>query len=266
MQRIKLLDEMIELQERQVEGRGKALLALEKRRREDYGVVWNEYLKDFPFHNTTIKVGDSRVEICRDREDYPSKELMTIYMRDRWGEEGFTSLETSVYSSSDNSDFELERLVTVGAVAQVLLDHHDNILAELNSIRSVWRDKVKEATKALGDARSALRSLEQDKNNVYLDHGRELLMGEGLTFHDKLGSFDYRFDHEVRAVRTAKVTEVSASGKTCTVEITQYFSYYDEERTQTLTRVKMSNLDSLLWQYRDYVLLAEEKDELEVAS
>jgi len=39
MQRIKLLDEMIELQEEQVERYRKALVAVEEQRREDYGVV-----------------------------------------------------------------------------------------------------------------------------------------------------------------------------------------------------------------------------------
>jgi len=266
MQKIKLLDEMIELQEEQVERYRKALRAVEEQRREDYAVVWNEYLTDFPFDDTTIKVSDSRVEICRDREDYPGKELMTIYVRDSWGEEDFKSLDTSVYSSSDNSDFELERLVTVGAVAQVILDHQDNILKELNTLRQVWKDRIREAHTAFSEARNTFNSLHRDKNNVYLDHARELLMGEGLTFHDRLGSFDYRFDHEIRAIQKAKVTEVSASGKTCTLEVVQYFSYYDEERTQTLTKVRMGKLDDLLWQYRDYVLLAEEKDELEVAS
>jgi len=41
MQKIKLLDEMIELQEEQVERYRKGLRAVEEQRREDYAVVWN---------------------------------------------------------------------------------------------------------------------------------------------------------------------------------------------------------------------------------
>jgi len=102
---------------------------------------------------------------------------------------------------------------------------------------------------------------------VYLDHARDLLMSEGLTFTDKLASLELRYDQDVTSIKTIKVTDVSASGKTCTVEVEQYWSYYDQIEKRTYEKVRVSKLENLYWQYRDYVLLAEKKeDELAVAS
>ena len=89
-------------------------------------------------------------------------------------------------------------------------------------------------------------------------------MGEGLTFPGRLGSFELRYDQDINAIRTIRVTDTSASGKTATIEVEQYYSYHDEIVKRTFEKVRVSKLSNLYWQYRDYVLLADLK-ELEVA-
>ena len=84
-------------------------------------------------------------------------------------------------------------------------------------------------------------------------------MSEGLTFPDKLGSFELRYDQDINNIRTIKVIDTSASGKTATIEVEQYYSYQDELVKRTFEKVRVSKLKDFLWQYRDYVLLADLK-------
>ena len=84
-------------------------------------------------------------------------------------------------------------------------------------------------------------------------------MSEGLTFPDKLGSFELRYDQDINNIRTIKVIDTSTSGKTATIEVEQYYSYQDELVKRTFEKVRVSKLKDFLWQYRAYVLLADLK-------
>jgi len=267
-EKIESIDKMIEDWERQRKYSARHFEEIKEGRINEYSRVWMDYLaNDFPFENTFIRLTNERLEVQRDVEDKNRRELMTVYFREDWETKEFTELNTSVYSSSEDSQWELERLTTVGAVANVLLNHYDDILAALNTVKSEWSEKYTNAFADLKKADSMIHNWQNERNKLYLDHARDLLMSEGLTFTDKLASFELRYDQEVRAIRNIKVADISPSGKTCTIEVEQYFSYYDEVQKHTFEKVRTSKLDNLYWQYRDYVLLAEKKeDEPAVAS
>jgi hypothetical protein len=265
--KIKSIDKMIEEWERQRSASARRFEEVKEGRIDEYSRVWMDYLADdFPFENTTIRLYNERMEIHRDVEDSNRREIMSIYYREDWETKEFTQLSTGVYSSSEDSQWELERLTTVGAVANVLLDHYDDILAALNTVKSEWAERYSSAFADLRKADLEINNWQNYKNKVYLDHARDLLMSEGLTFPGKLASFELRYDQDVNAIRTIRVTDTSASGKTCTVEVEQYWSYHDEIQKRTFEKVRMSKLDNLLWQYRDYVLLADLSEEIAVAS
>ena len=265
--KIKSIDKMIEEWERQRSASARRFEEVKEGRIDEYSRVWMDYLADdFPFENTTIRLYNERMEIHRDVEDSNRREIMSIYYREDWETKEFTQLSTGVYSSSEDSQWELERLTTVGAVANVLLDHYDDILAALNTVKSEWAERYSSAFADLRKADLEINNWQNYKNKVYLDHAEKLLMTEGLTFPGKLASFELRYDQHVNAIRTIRVIDTSASGKTCTVEVEQYWSYHDEIQKRTFEKVRMSKLDSLYWQYRDYVLLADLSEEIAVAS
>mgnify|MGYP003343230936 CR=1 FL=1 len=266
-EKVESIDKMIEEWERQRKASARRFEEIKEGRLEEYSRVWMDYLADdFPFKNTSIRIHNERIELHRDVDDRNRRELMTVYFREDWETKEFTKFNTSVYSSSEDSQWELERLTTVGAVANVLLNHYDDILAALNTVKSEWAEKYNSAFADLRKADSMINTWQNEKNKLYLNHARDLLMSEGLTFTDKLGSFELRYDQDVTSIKTIKVTDISASGKTCTVEVEQYWSYYDEIQKRTYEKVRVSKLDNLYWQYRDYVLLAEKEDEVAVAS
>ena len=65
-------------------------------------------------------------------------------------------------------------------------------------------------------------------------------------------------------IKTIKVIDTSPSGKTATIEVELYWSFSDHLERRTFEKVRVSKLENLYWQYRDYVLLAN-LEELEVA-
>lgn len=262
-EKVESIDRMIEEWERQRMASARHFQDIKEGRIDEYSRVWMDYLADdFPFENTFMGVSSERVEIYRESEN--RRELMTIYFREDWKTKEFTEFNTSVYSSSDDSQWELERLTTVGAVANVLLNHYDDILASLNTIRSEWSERFNNAFDGVRKAENMIANWEHEKNKLYLNHAEDLLMTEGLTFTDKLGSFELRWDQDVNNIKTIKVIDTTPSGKTATIEVELYWSFSDHLERRTFEKVRVSKLENLYWQYRDYVLLAN-LEELEVA-
>ena len=99
------------------------------------------FFNGFSSKDVTLKVSSSGRSISFLRpEDGSSydKELMSLYVREDWNTGELEKIDTSVYSTSDNSLFELERLQLVGEVASILIDFQDDILAALNQCRVVF--------------------------------------------------------------------------------------------------------------------------------
>ena len=65
---------------------------------------------------------------------------------------------------------------------------------------------------------------------------------------------DLRWDWTLRGISSAKIINKTVSGKSADVEISTY-----GETPRVYEKVRMSNVENLLWQYRDYVLTADSK-------
>ena len=205
------------------------------------------YIKDPKYSGTAF-------EICRPHPDYTyDKELITLRLSEDWKKGGFKNITTSVYSTSDDSDFELERLITVGEVANILLDFKDDILGELNAYHDKFAHEYNKAYKLVSDCKADISKLETEKNNTYLEKAESLLKGEGLEFTGpKKGRIDIRWDWSVGNIQKAKIIRKSLSGKSADIKLT-----FTDGSDQTYEKVRMSNIENLEWQYRDYVLVPE---------
>jgi hypothetical protein len=192
-------------------------------------------------------------EIKRPNKDYNyDKELMTIRFHEDWKTSEFDGIETSLYSTSDNSQWELERIFTNGEVAKVLLDHGDDLLAEMNVVRLTNKEEIDTASTESYKIESSISNLKAEINTIQLDEANEKLEGEGLVFGEgKKGAMDIKWDWTIRSINSAKIISKTASGKSCNIEIQAYD--YDPV---VYEKVRMSNVDALLWQYRDYVINA----------
>lgn len=220
------------------------------------------FFNGFSSEDVYVKVSSSGKSITFLRPQAESnydKELMNLYVRDDWETGELEKIDTSVYSTSDNSLFELERLQLAGEVASILIDFEDDILASLNQCRESLLDKKR----ALRAARSILEreicSLEAEINQMFLDAAEEKLNSEEGMVFDKVrrGIVDVAWDHTIRGIRRARILSKTASGKSATLELTtESWDPKEEDIVRTFKNVRMTNVDTLLYQFRDKVLEA----------
>ena len=255
MTKAQILDQIIEKKSQELKQLTKTYVEVEKKRDAQYFEIIQEYfggeftLDDVYFNHdygTTFVVKRPHKEYNYD------KEMITLRFRDDWKTGEFTNIETSMYSTNDNSQWELERLVTAGEVAKVLLDHGDDILAKFNSYKEYFKEEYNAARKAKWTCESDISKLKDEKNQSYLDIAKSLLEGKGLTFDgDQKGTIDLRWDWTLRGITSAKIISKTASGKSANIEISCY-----GEAPRVYEKVRMSNIDVLNWQYRDFVINA----------
>ena len=255
MTKAEILDQIIEKKKEELKTLTKTYVEVEKKRDAQYFEIIQEYfggeftLDDVYFHHD---YGTS-FAVKRPRKEYNyDKEMITLRFRDDWKTGEFTDIETSMYSTNDNSQWELERLFTAGEVAKVLLDHGDDILAKFNSIQDAFQEEYKEAQRVKWACEIEVEKLKAEKDNSLLEIARTKLEEEGLSFTgDKKGSIDLRWDWTLRGITAAKITAKTASGKSADIEITQH-----GREPQLFEKVRMSNIESLLNQYKTFVLTA----------
>jgi len=255
MTKAQILDQIIAKKQEELTELTTSYSSIEKERASKYFEIIQEYfggeftLDDVYFHHDY----DTSFVVKRPHKDYSyDKDMITIRIKDDWSSGEFLNIETSMYSTNDNSQWELERIYTAGEVAKVLLDHKDDIIAKFNFIKESFKDEYSEAQKAKWMCESQVSKLIEEKEQSYLDIASDLLNGEGLVFDkEKKGSIDLRWDWTLRGVTGAKIISKTASGKSVDIEMSQY-----GEEAKVYEKVRTSNVDSLLHQYKDYVIKA----------
>ena len=255
MTKAQILDQIIEKKQEELAQLIETYKEVEKKRDQMYFEIIQEYFGgEFTLDDVYFKhdYGTS-FELKRPHDQYDyDKELVTIRVREDWKTSEFINIETSMYSTNDNSQWELERLFTAGEVAKVLLDHGDDIVAKFNSYKESFSEEYSAAHKAKWACESDISKLKDEKNQTFLDIAKSLLDGEGLVFDkEKKGSIDIKWDWTIRGITSAKILSKTASGKSADIEISCY-----GETPRVYEKVRTSNIDVLLWQYRDYVINA----------
>ena len=254
MTKAQIIDQIIEKKQEELVELNKVFVGVQTKRDAKYFEVIKEYFGgEFTLDDVYIKHDRGTVfEVKRPNPSYNyDKELLTLRLREDWQTGEFTGIETSMYSTNDNSQWELERLFTAGEVAKILLDFQDDIIAKFNTVKANFKEEYSAAHKDKWTCEADISKLKDEKNQTFISIAEELLEGEGLNFDkDKKGSIDLRWDWTIRGIERARIVNKTASGKSADIEITTYGS------SKVYEKVRMSNIENLLWQYRDYVLTA----------
>ena len=208
---------------------------IEKARIDKYSEMYNRYFKDSIMEGDKIEVSDSYIYFKRAHPDYSYlKEILTLNVRAKsWRDDEADSIETSFYSTNENSDFELKRMVTLGRVAMVLLDFKDDIIGEYNSIREDFRGLLKEANTNVNQLDSKINGFSQEITRIKEQEVLDKLNSDGVEFEvDKenlreLPSLDVRWNWEVRYIKKIKVLSETKSGLSADIEVETCSNDYD---------------------------------------
>lgn len=165
------------------------------------------------------------------------KDLFTISFYERYKQD--TILELSYYTTSTQSDFELDRIVYLGKVAEVIKSSSKEILDEIVRIK---KEDLKKSNELYTLQDKCSRQISQYQNAEKEARKVELelaLRGEGVSFSKEL-YLEVKRNFTAR-VKSVKIVEVSKSRKTCTVS----FKYAYGDHTGSEERC---NFDSIISQ------------------
>lgn len=220
--------------------------------------------------NTHLEVSDNYVYFKRKHEDYNyPKEVLTLCLRGKsWRDEEINKIETSFYSTTDNSEFELERMVLLGNVAKILLDYSDDIIANWNCVVKKYKPILSSARKALWAKEAEIREHEKEINDLKNAELSKILESEGIEFKVdeenlyRLPQLDVRFDWTVKNIRSMRILDKTKSGKSADIEIGTIHKTYNSDkgeyelvfRNNKYERVRMDKIEYVLFYNKDIIV------------
>ena len=166
------------------------------------------------FKELTIKVSNSSAYFYMFDEDLKrEKEILSLYFYERYNNP--TKLELSYYSSSSNSDFELDRLMYLGSFAKVIKQDGERILNEIVAVQSKYKNRSNELYAIQDGYNKQKRAYQEANDEARKAEVKLALMGEGVKLSKKL-CIDFKYNYSAN-VRALKLINISKSGKTCDV-------------------------------------------------
>jgi len=208
-----------------------------------------------------IKVSLDRMEFLRPQEGYTyNKTYFEVYFRTDWSTGEANQVNTSVYSSSGNDEWELKRLISVGKAAQSILDFQKEILAVYNSVMLEFKEsytRVRDEEWAVEREISIVKKLIKEGDLATLLKRAEI---EEIHFTKSEGrwggypDFNIGYKDQINKVKKIQILSKSYSGKSAEVKVTiatqgwddENKVYLDTEYTSNWPKIKMSYIEQFL--------------------
>lgn len=236
---------------------------LESDRTGKLSKMFNEYFGEVLEEGDTLKAGRETLYFQRPHKDYSyNKEILTLYFKkENWEDEEVNQIDTSFYSTNDNSEFELRRMILLGKVGQILIDFKDDILAAYNQILSETGDGISEVITKKYDLKRQITDIDSKVREIEKQNLLSKVEGEGITItlpegkgYHNLPILDVKFDLSLYYVKGLRILSKTASGKSADVEVTQMYSVYNTEsgtdelveEKQIVEKVRMNKIKEFL--------------------
>ena len=237
MNKVEMIEEIIKEKESKLKVEKELSLGVKKDRDFELTKRMAEFFDEALSENTFLDVDRNYLYFKKLSEDYINgKEILTLSFKgESWRDEDAAKVETNFYSTTENSIWELERMVTIGKVGAILLDFSDDIIASRNECYEIFKEALSVANKNVWKTESEIRDLNSEIDNLKEGYRKtELLSIEGIKFketdsyRDKV-SLDIRWDWTIKGIRGVKVTRVTPSGKSYDLTLTRERERYNEK-------------------------------------
>ena len=198
----------------------------------------------------------------RDLDGKYNKEIIGVsFTTSNWKRDEPDQIETSFYSTSDNGEFELKRMITLGRIAMVILDFKDDILAGHISILDNYKPSRVELFKTINKNNMCIDECEKEIADIREQEIRTILNGGVIEFDIKEPShrnpkLEVRYNWDIRDIKDLKIISKTPSGLSAKIEVTRLSNVWKEdevnetevkEYTDTFEKVRMSNIESFVF-------------------
>ena len=198
----------------------------------------------------------------RDPDAKYSREIIGIsFTSSDWKRDEPDQIETSFYSTSDNGDFELKRMITLGRIAMIILDFKDDIIAGYNQIKENYKPSRVELFKTINKNDMCIDECEKEIADIREQEIRSILNEGVIEFDIKEPShrnprLEVRYNWDIRDIKMLKVISKTPSGLSAKIEVTRVASVWKEdavnetelkEYVDTFEKVRMSNIESFVF-------------------
>jgi hypothetical protein len=182
---------------------------------------FTKYFRGVVSEDVSIVCTNTTINFKMLDEDCREREIFQIYLRENYmikerSENAYRGIELSYYTTSTNSDFELQRLENLGRVAMLVRNFKEEILRQANELAKIYdaelamekfferEDEVGKQIKVFRDEISTL-----EKQRIQCD-----LINEGVEF-GKGVEVQLKYSYTPR-IKSIKLIELSTSGKKAT--------------------------------------------------
>ena len=214
------------------------------------------FFGELPFHNVGGYDQDSFYFNVADENGF-SKEIAKLYLRkSNWDLVGYDEVHINYYSTSTNSKFELNRLVTLGKIAKVvkedsgaILDNHHLIVSKYNKVESKLSAKIWGIEKEIRDLYDLIQEEKAEKRK------QRAFSNKGIEFEKPL-NFDLKNGYRAWNVKNIRILSwVNENKKSVNIEIKVQNQQYDydnnkyvelEPVVQRHEKIRYDNIRSLV--------------------
>ena len=169
------------------------------------------------------------------------KELFTLYLRERYSEEGkkYSGVDLSYYTTSTKGEntWELKRLQLLGRVAEILEDQQGLIVDTANEVASKFKEEFSEVYGKMNVVGNSIRDLNNQIREIQKQIKKiELFSEEGLVFEKPI-NVQFKASFSPR-ISNLKLTEIAKSGKTAIAVFTfSHGDYVSREERVSIEKV-----------------------------
>jgi hypothetical protein len=193
-------------------------------------------------YGVSIEVLRESIYFKTDHPDYNyKKELFSIYLRERYSEEGkkYNGVDLSYYTTSTKGEntWELKRLQLLGRVAEILEDQQGLIVDTANEVASKFKEEFSEVYGKMNVVGNSIRDLNNQIREIQKQIKKiELFSEEGLVFEKPI-NVQFKAGFSPR-ISNLKLTEIAKSGKTATAVFTfSHGDYVSREERVSIEKV-----------------------------
>ena len=226
------------------------------------------YFKDIPSFEGADGYSDySNISFKAKRpDDSYLREICNITIRkSHYQLKSCDQLGISYYSTSDISDFEINRLITIGKVAQVVKDYGSDILETIKEISQPYINTISPLRKSMWSAESEISSLENEIKAILKSKAIYKLFKEGYEIpmdgRSGIERIYVRSDYIVSQIKKVRFRDwTNDNRKSLTVELTCKVMDYDtekrtyvdgEDRVEVHSKVRVSNVSHIINKVRE---------------